>query len=263
MSAGGRRFRTVGRQAESGVVALVAFLVFLCFVLAAAAGVFAVSLFRLRAELSPGSAREFLGLEELRYGLARFRGGRYVAVAEVPASVNYLLMSGPEQDRVEAAFGALLNSLSFPVQFYTQSRAPDLGDWLSQLADRVRSLDDPLRDYGQLVLSHLSEWAGRRGVMVRRNFVVVPVWASSFEEAEREVSRRLEVIAQGLRRIGRLELRRLSTTELGELLYVALNKERALAPKFSDMVREGLHTLFATRRGREDAPSVFAKKGAA
>lgn len=242
---------------------LVGFLVFLCFVLAAAAGVFAVLLLRLRAELRVGSAREFLGLEELRYGLARFRGGRYVAVAEVPASVNYLLMSGPEQDRVEAAFGALLNSLSFPVQFYTQSRALDLGDRVSGLARRVRSLEGPLRDYGEVVLSHLSEWAGRRGVMVRRNYVVVPVWASSFEEAEREVARRLDVVAQGLRRIGPLELRRLSTTELGELLYVALNKERALAPRFPDMVREGLHSLFVSGRVRRGASSSAARKGAA
>lgn len=244
-------------------MALVAFLTLLCFALAAAAWWSAVSLLRLRSDLSPGSVREFLGLEELRYGLARFRGGRYVAVAEVPASVNYLLMSGPEQDRVEDAFGALLNSLSFPVQFCTQSRALDLGGRVSELERRVRSLEGPLRDYGEVVLSHLSEWAGRRGVLVRRNFVVVPVWASSFEEAEREVGRRLDVVAQGLRRVGRLELRRLSTTELGELLYVALNKERALAPKFPDMVRQGLHSLFVTGKVRRGASSSASEKDAA
>ena len=247
---------------------MAAFLALLCLVLAVAAGASLVSVLKMRAELSPGSAREFLGLEELRYGLMRFRDGRYVAVAEVPSAVNYLLLSGPEQDRVEAAFGALLNSLNFPVQFYTQTRAVDLGDRVVALARKVRGMEGALRDYGEVMLSHLSEWAGRRGVMVRRNFVVVPVYASSFEEAEREAARRLDVISQGLRRVGAFELRRLSTTGLGELVYVGLNKERALSPKFGEMVSSGLHALFVrggggrheAAAGAEAAPG--AKRGA-
>ncbi|MEW5934982.1 MAG: hypothetical protein AB1816_15510 [Bacillota bacterium] len=212
----------------------------------------------LRALFSGGaSAQGFLGVDEIRHGLVRLRDGSWTLVAEVPSAVNYALLSGPEQDRLEAAFGALMNSLNFPVQLYTQSRSLDLSERVAALEGVVRGLDGSLREYGEALLGHMASWQGWRGAMVRRNYVVLSVPPMSAEEAHQELSRRLEIVAQGLRRVGRLEPQPLSTSELAELLHVALNKPSPGRVPFGRMVRLGFRSLFVGgKKSYEEAVSA-------
>lgn len=191
-------------------------------------------------EKKPASARDFLGIEKVRDGLIYLPGGGVRAVIECGA-VNYALMSEEEQDRVEAAFAALLMSLSFPVQFLVQT-------WKADLTPTVERLKKPrpgaLGTYARSLAAYL-ERMGRGAVVTRRMFAVVFAGEEKggVRSAAAEAERRVQTVLSGLARCG-IPARQLSTQEVGELLYVMNNKERSAVMRYSDAGRFGYNSLY-------------------
>ncbi|MGB9866569.1 MAG: hypothetical protein ACPLPR_01475 [Bacillota bacterium] len=207
------------------------------------------------------SAQRFLGFEDIRDGIVVLPGGRYRLVLEVVGTVNFPLLSETEQDNIEASFRTLVASLTFPVQFYTQTRQIDLSRQIQGIEERMPGLPTELRRYARELSQYLAAWA-RYSPLVRKNYVVIHYDAGPGEDrfslARQELLRRAEVVGSELSRW--LKWRKLTTDEVVELLYTVLNKERSAYARARDAVDHGFFEPYVSGRRPEVTGSV-AKEG--
>ncbi|MGB9886301.1 MAG: hypothetical protein ACPLRW_04810 [Moorellales bacterium] len=200
------------------------------------------------------TAQDFLGLDDVRDGvvvLAAPEGSarrQYRAVLEVSA-VNYKLFSDKEQNAVEDAFAGFLASLTFPVQFFVQTRLLDMHERVEHLRGLAFNLEGALREYALGLAAYLEELMAMRSIMTKRAYVVIPAEAQTREEAARELARRAELVAAGLARCG-LACRRLGSFELAEILYVLMNKDRAPYARLEQAEQHGFLSLYVAREER-------------
>jgi hypothetical protein len=179
------------------------------------------------------SARELVPIDAITRDALRLRGGGLRAVLEC-ATLAFGIKGEAEQRAVIDGWSSLLSSLPHPLQIVIRSRKVDP----RSLAPLPAAADGPgaaLRDsYARL----LDELAGRRRIVDRRFFVVVP-WDPSLRRT-REPSEGLAVLEQRVRWIAEclrrldLEPRRLANHELAELLRRSLDSATALQPVATD-----------------------------
>ncbi|MDA8337429.1 MAG: DUF87 domain-containing protein [Peptococcaceae bacterium] len=183
--------------------------------------------------------------------------GGYRLVAEA-GTLNFALLSAREQEAVEEAFGRLLFSLTFDLQFFIQTRPLDLTGEVGRVLSAGASLNGPLQKYTAALAEYLREMMACRSVLVRRCFLVIPWeregapdppggWAS---RARAELERRFSLVADALSRCGNLVARRLATEELVELVYNLGNKHRATSARVADAAGRGFLSLCTTGPGR-------------
>ncbi len=123
----------------------------------------------------PGvSAQRFLDVSEIRDGVVILRDGSLRSVLLV-SSVNFALKSLDEQNAIVQAYMQFLNSLDFPIQVVIQSRKMNIDQYIRQLTDNEKTLQNELlkrqiRDYRDFIkqLVQLGD------IMQKRFFIVVP-----------------------------------------------------------------------------------------
>lgn len=247
----------------------------LCFIVATL-----VMFYKLKQSVAPDrlsdatTVQDFIGIEDIRDGvicLARPNGSseaEYRAVIEV-TPINYELFSDREQNTVEDAFAGFLASLSFPVQFYIQTRLLEMHDRIDHLRRLASGLEGALRDYAEGLADHLENLMALRSIMVKKTYVIIPAKADDFAEAKVELERRADIVIAGLARCG-LQSRRLGSAEVAEMLYIFFNKERAPYARFDHVERQGFLALYVTgERGERrveaaaDAARERKQRGAA
>ncbi len=182
---------------------------------------------RLFGRPTRASAATLLPLEGIDPDAARLQGGALRAVLECP-TLAFGIKGEAEQRALIDGWAALLNSLSYPLQILIRARALDP----RRLATLPNGSDQaPLRDsYRRL----LDELAGKRRVLDRRFFVVVP-----FDEIRHRhdagsdgleaIEQRVRWVEGSLRRLD-LQPRRLRDRELAELIRSTLDPVAAVQP---------------------------------
>jgi len=199
----------------------------------------------------PG-AQDFLGVEDIRDGMIKVAGG-YRLVLEA-GTLNYALLSAREQEVVEEAFGRLLFSLTFDLQFFIQTRPLDLTAEVDGVTKAGSSQKGSLQGYAAALAGYLRDMMCCRSVLVRRCFMVIP-WESPgspdppggwSSRARGELERRFALVADALSRCGNLTARWLPTEELVELIYNLGNKHRATSARVADTARRGFLSLCTT-----------------
>lgn len=180
------------------------------------------------------SARELVPIDTIAADALRLRGGGMRAVLEC-ATLAFGIKGEAEQRAVIDGWASLLSSLPHALQIVIRSRKVDP----LSLAPLPAAADGPgavLRDsYARL----LDELAGRRRIVDRRFFVVVPWDPASLRrtleprEGLAVLEQRVRWIAECLRRLD-LEPRRLANHELAELLRRSLDSTTGLQPVASD-----------------------------
>ncbi len=123
----------------------------------------------------PGvSAQRFLDVSEIRDGVVILKDGSLRSVLLV-SSVNFALKSLDEQNAIVQAYMQFLNSLDFPIQVVIQSRKMNIDQYIRQLTDNEKTLQNELlkrqiRDYRDFVkqLVQLGD------IMQKRFFIVIP-----------------------------------------------------------------------------------------
>ncbi|MBP6944604.1 hypothetical protein KBD61_02065 [Patescibacteria group bacterium] len=123
----------------------------------------------------PGvSAQRFLDVSEIRDGVVILKDGSLRSVLLV-SSVNFALKSMDEQNAIVQAYMQFLNSLDFPIQVVIQSRKMNIDQYIRQLTDNEKTLQNELlkrqiRDYRDFIkqLVQLGD------IMQKRFFIVVP-----------------------------------------------------------------------------------------
>ncbi len=210
-------------------------------------------------------------IETLEDGMARLTGGRFRAVLEV-SSVNFALLSEPQQEAVIASFAACLNSVNFPLQFVIRVLPVDIEVYVSALEHRLRSERSArLLDLGRDHLAYVRRAARARTLLDRRFFVVVPVgdpeertgllrWfcggkrQSELDEASarRQLSSRCDEVERQLTRVG-VAVRRLQTVELVNLYFSGLCSELASRQRFRDELAGYTAPVVQAAHGEERA----------
>jgi hypothetical protein len=208
------------------------------FVFILSALIFVYIRFRAASAVSPEKAKphtmqDLLGMDSVRSGLIQ-SGSRFCRIVAV-GSVNYLLMSEEESSRLDTAYAALLASINFPVQFYTQTRLLDLTGVIIALDSDLERVPDALKPYGAALRDSLRGLINVRSVMLRNSYIVI-VYEGSISDAQKELNYRQQMVLDGLMRCG-LPARPLNDQQIADLFYAIYNsKTRALiAPlKLSD-----------------------------
>ncbi|UNL87423.1 hypothetical protein [Priestia koreensis] len=204
----------------------------------------------------------FSDMEEIVKKMIRFENDRFVMIAEVDP-VNYFLLSPEEQEAIDRTFETWLATLHYPVQIYLQNRYVDLSDPIEKMRDIMLGQDDlPINaiEYGQSMIEDLTRWQEltpryetKRYLAVSYQVNVKEINADSKDELEEkilqkaynELSRRVSAAANALRK-ARIGVHRLDNDGIGELLYFAFNRKKAIKNRYKDIARNEMLALYTT-----------------
>lgn len=157
---------------------------------------------------------------------------RFSAVLEA-VPINFGLRSVHEQDRLTRAYTTFLNGLSFPVEILVRSDYLRIDDYLGELKEHEEEIEPHLRPSLGDYIEFLRETASLQH-LVRRRFFIVLSWQGAdsrsrplrrgeflWDEAEMELERRRDVVAQGLKPLG-IRLKVLERQDLFRFIYASL-----------------------------------------
>lgn len=200
------------------------------------------------------STQEFISIADIVDDLILFRDGGAAIILE-STSLNFGLLSEKEQQAVIAAYAALINSLSFPLQTVVRSQRKDISVYMKFLDDAQTKITNP--KLAQIMRNHklfVSETIKKKNVLGKSFYMVIP-----FSALELGVTKSLISAAKGskiipypkdyvikkakvalypkrdhlIRQAGRLglKLKQLSTNEIIGLVYKIYNPEMPTVKK--------------------------------
>ncbi|OGM28578.1 hypothetical protein A2801_01685 [Candidatus Woesebacteria bacterium RIFCSPHIGHO2_01_FULL_41_10] len=207
-----------------------------------------VPLFNIPDEPITGISQDFIPMADVTDGMVLHKDGGAAMILET-TSLNFGLLSEREQEAVVAAYAALINSLSFPIQILIRTQRKDVTRYIRYLEEAEEKIDNPklkalMEGYKQFVL----ETTKRRNVLGKRFFLVIPFYShelgitQSFKSLTQKsktlpftedyiikkakvslTPKRDHLIRQGAR-LG-LRVRQLDNDQITELLYDVYNPD--------------------------------------
>jgi type IV secretory pathway VirB4 component len=127
-----------------------------------------------QGKTNPNSTQNTLQIAEIRDGIVIMNDGSFRSVVMLK-SINFDLMSGAEQEGVEAGYQSFLNSLYFPIQIFVRSQKVDLTPYIDRL-DKIRTEHDNMllamlmEDY----IGFMSDLASQTNIMDKKFYLVIP-----------------------------------------------------------------------------------------
>lgn len=169
------------------------------------------------------------------------------------SSINFGLKNEDEQNAIVYAYQSFLNSLTFPVQILIQSRQIDLGQYIANLKQQIfQQSNELIRYQTQEYIDFITRLISVANIMDKKFFVVVPyqkmdikrgffapkngnlqVSIAEFQKIKDELSKRVDVVEQGLAAMG-LKSVTLTTEQIIELLYSSYNITQSLREKLQN-----------------------------
>ena len=110
-----------------------------------------------QSESSITTAQEFLPFNDIKDDVIDLGGHKYRAILEC-SSTNYNLKTDQEKDIIEMSFQRFLNSLTFPITFYVQTKVIDDSKMISTLEEDFASIIEVypnLRNYGEIYVNEM------------------------------------------------------------------------------------------------------------
>jgi len=206
------------------------------------------------------ASQRFLGVSEVKQDTLIMKDGTLRAVLMV-SSINFALKNEDEQNAIISSYVSFLNGLEHPLQIVIQSRELYIQPYLQDLQRREREqTNELLRAQIADYRSFVTELVEMGEIMSKNFYVVVPYdplsnkqksfWsrlsevlnpvvtvklkAERFAKRKYDLDQRLRQVESGLRSIG-LEVVRLDTQSLVELLYSTYNPDIALTERLSPL----------------------------
>lgn len=185
------------------------------------------------AKLKTSSTQSFTGIKEIVGDVAIFSKGSACLIFEITAT-NFSLLSPQEQDAKIAAFSALLNSLSYPIQIAIRSKRLDISSYLRLLDDEV--LKNPNQKLAQQVQKYrnfVAELVKVNTILDKKFYIVLPFThlenpggsSHNFKDAARaSLHSKASSLSSQLSRLN-LRSRILQNEELMKLFYDIYNEE--------------------------------------
>ena len=237
------------------------------------------------AREQPGVQRDMVRLRETKgemlclYAPGTPTRRSYRAVLEV-SPINLSLKAEDEQEAIIERFGALIRSLSFPVQILVRNQRLDLTPYIRHLLAQPGADGQHPSTWYALAASLaelLQRIAAQRTLIERHVYVIIPASqgtgssrrrsgfptlfgkrraqriAETEEQARQELALRAEALTQQLASCG-LTCHRLHNTELARLFYSCLTPERALVHPLSDKLLSAVGRPTSVKRREARAP---------
>lgn len=119
------------------------------------------------------STQEHLDIDDITDDLVILKNG-WVALVLSTTAVNFDILSEAEQDATIYAYGALLNSLTFPVQVLIRSKKADITAYYQHLIEAENSQSNPdlkvqIRKYREFVQSTVQQ----KTILDKRFYLVI------------------------------------------------------------------------------------------
>ncbi len=205
-------------------------------------------------------AQRFLGVAEIKQDTLVMKDGTMRAILMV-SSINFSLKNEDEQNAIISSYVSFLNAIDHPLQVVIQSRELYIKPYLQDLQKREREqTNELLRAQIADYRSFITELVEMGEIMSKNFYVVVPYdplsnkqksfWSRAteafnpivtvklkgerFAQRKFDLEQRLRQVESGLRSIG-LEVVRLDTQSLVEVLYSTYNPDIALTERLSPL----------------------------
>lgn len=214
-------------------------------------------------EEEPDPFRElFKDIKEINSHMMRYNNNKFVMLAEVEP-VNYFLLSQDEQEGIDMTFETWLAQINYPVQFYLQNRYIDLSEPIESMRETMQTQEDMNQnalEYGQTLIEDLVKWQAispryetKRYLAFHMTINPSEIKADDKEELEdkivekafQELYRRLNTAKNSLRK-ATIEVQLLTNEGIGEVLYYAFNRRKAVKNKFRDTNLQEQLALYVT-----------------
>ncbi len=194
------------------------------------------------------SSQDFVPIKEVREGVVIMKDGSLRNII-MTSSINFALKSEDEQEAIIIQFQNFLNTLNFSIQIFMQSRRLDIRPYIALLENVLKEQrNDLLKIQTREYIAFIKTFTEQVNVMSKSFFIVVsyepamlkmkknPVSKfigskkeedkvqsnDNFEEQREQLLERVEVVIQGLTRLGVRSLT-LGTEEVIELYYKLFN----------------------------------------
>ena len=188
------------------------------------------------------STQEHLDIEDITDDLVILKTG-WVALVMSTTAVNFDLLSEAEQDATIYAYGALLNSLTFPVEILIRSKKADITAYFQSLSEAERAQPNPdLKRQIQKYLDFIQTTVQQKTVLDKKFYLIInfsplelglknitrkkPTKAKSkaqlISDAKIALVPKRDHLIKQMARLG-LSTRQLTTKELIELFYDIYN----------------------------------------
>jgi hypothetical protein len=206
-------------------------------------------------------SQKHIPIADIAQDIVLYKDGGAAIVME-SSSLNFGLLSEKEQQAVIAAYAALLNSLSFPIQILVRSQRKDISTYMNYLESARQKITNPkLAEIMDSYKRFVSETIKKKNVLGKRFYIVIPFnplelgvtksfisitrknnslpFPKSYVIKKAKISlypKRDHFIRQA-RRLG-IQLRQLSTSELIELFYTIYNPKPPATKKEEGLKQE-------------------------
>lgn len=187
------------------------------------------------------STQAHLDIEDILDNMVILKTG-WVALVMSTTAVNFDLLSEAEQDATIYAFGALLNSLSFPMQILIRSNKADITSYFQHLEEAERAQPNPdLKRQIQKYKDFIELTVQRKTVLDKKFYLIItfsPLEAglkgfgknpskekeknAILSQAKAALAPRRDHVIKQIARLG-LTAKQLTTQELIELFYDIYN----------------------------------------
>lgn len=182
-------------------------------------------------------AQDFLPFDDIRNNMIVLPNHSYRAVVECSA-LNYDLKTEGERDQIEMSFQQFINSLSFPISIFLQTKEIDNTHRIESLRAEISKtlVEFPgMKNYADHFMADMENLNVRIGNnQQKKRYIVVPyddalgldglTDGEKAAYANKELLNRCNAVRSGLDAVG-IITRTLSTAELIELIYSCYNRE--------------------------------------
>ena len=182
-------------------------------------------------------AQDFLPFDDIKDNVIDLGGHNYRAIIEC-SSTNYNLKTDKEKDIIEASFQRFLNSLTFPITLFIQTRIMDNTKILNQLEEDIKTVIVQYPNIEEYANNYYQEMSNLQYYMQnnkqKKKYIIVPyneaINMSNLTDEEKyeyslgEIRERALIVADGLVSVG-VKTNILNTSELIELIYSSYHKD--------------------------------------
>lgn len=183
------------------------------------------------------TVQEFVPFEDIRDNTIVLSNHKYRAVIECSAT-NYNLKTPAERSIIEASFQRFLNTVTFPITFFLQTRVIDNSKRLQLLREEIKQTltEFPnMAAYAEQYERDMSDLNAKIGnSQQKKRYIIVPyddvVMLDNLTEEEKigyaakEIRNRCNIVISNLESVG-VTSHILSTEELIELVYSCYNRD--------------------------------------
>lgn len=184
------------------------------------------------AQKTKATTQKFIEIVDIVDNVVLLSNGFACLVIEVQAT-NFALLSKEEQDVKVLSYSSLLNSLSFPIQVFIQSKKIDISSYLKLLDEEVnKSQNQLLKNQIKLYKDFVQELVKVNTVLDKKFYIAIPYsglesgigigHTNFFMSAKSKLSSKAESLHAQLRRMN-LPAKTLGKEELVKLFHEIYN----------------------------------------